>query len=355
MTDQPDPSAEEGRQADRLDAWLDGLAHGDPHPPPTLDPSLAAAVRRVHALADDSVAADIRRAGKAQRWEDLMRRQSRTAHPTVTPFPVATTMPPSAAPPVLVRAAVAQSRLRRWGGRSLGLVATLTLVLLVAASGLAVYLSAPQGGDEPTMLPAAAGATPEGADPLALQNPRVVIQSCDVEAMSLGELMGVLGAPTESGTPPPDTSALDLPLPDGAPVDQATGEALTQLTGHYIGCATFLEVAALSTDDGVYRMFSSTVYFPGRPNFTYLNGDFIVQAWQQRDVPRSFLNLVGQPSPFVLTELRQLSDGRVAGYLSRAYTVNAEGTHIGDDGGYAVFAQQDGTWLMDDFRPAPIG
>ena len=355
MTDQPDPSTGDARQIDRLDAFLDGLAHGDPHPPPDLDPSLAATVRHVHALGRESVAADTQRAGKAQRWEDLMHRQ--VARSAVTPFPLATTTPTSFAPlPVPLRPTAAPSRLRRWGGRSLGLVATLTLVLLVAASGLAVYLSAPQGGDDPTMLPAAFGATPEATNQAGSQNPRVLIGSCDVEAMSFDELMGVLAASSENGTPPPNTSPLELPLPDGAPVDRSTQESLTLLTGNYIGCWTSLEMAALSTDDGIYRLFTSTEYHPGRADFSFLSGDLVVQAWQHRAAVRSYNpSFIGQPGPFALTELRQLGDGRVAGYLSRSDTLDTDGTHIGDDGGYIVFAQQDGKWLIDDFRPAPTG
>lgn len=151
---------DESRQADRLDAFLDRLVGVNPAPSPNLDPWLAATARHVHELASDSVAADIRSGGKARRWEHLMQTPMKPS--VVTPFPLTRTLPPSTPMSIPPRPANRPSRLRRLGSGSVGLVATLTLVLLVAASSLAVYLSAPRGGDEPTMLPAAFGATPEG-------------------------------------------------------------------------------------------------------------------------------------------------------------------------------------------------
>lgn len=358
MTRHPDSPAGDARQSDRLDAFLDALAHGNPAMPPRdLDPTLATTVRHVHSLAGESVAADIRRAGKAQRWEDLMRHN--VAHATVTPFPTITlpssssSSAPAMAPP---RPAVQRSWLRRLGGQSLGLVATLTLVLLVATSGLAVYLSAPRGGDEPTMLPAAFGATPEGTPFAERQNPRVTIQRCDVVPMSFDAIMGILAVPIENRIQPPNTTQLTLPLPDGPPLDRLTEATLTLLTGTYLGCATYPEMAALRTDDGIYRLFTSEVSQHGSLEFGFLNGDLIAQAWLQRDdTGLSDLAPVGQPSPFVLTKFRQLADGRVAAYLSRSFSLDADGTLTTSSDGYIVFAQEDGRWLIDDFGPSAVG
>lgn len=49
------------------------------------------------------------------------------------------------------------SQSHRIGGRSLGLVATLTLVALVALSAFAVYLSAPPRDPSPTIMLAGVG------------------------------------------------------------------------------------------------------------------------------------------------------------------------------------------------------
>lgn len=355
MTNKPPLPTDDARQRDELDAFLDDLAHGNQASPPSLDPTLAATVRHIHDLASEQIAAHTRRAAKAHRWEDLMR--TNAVRSTLTPFPTTATLPRSSAPPPIpLRPAMPTFRLRRLGGQSLGLVATVTLVLLVAASSLALYLSAPQGDDDPTMLPAAFGATPSDTPSAGRQNPRVSIGVCDVTPMSFDDLMGVLAAPAENGTLPPDTSRLDLPLPDGTPVDQSTEETLTLLTGNYLGCATSLDIAAISTDDGIFRMLSLETYYPGRSDFHFLNGDLLVQAWQHRDDVRSSdLSFIGQPSPFVLTDMRQLADGRVAGYLSRSYSLDADGTLTASADGYIVFAQDDRQWLVDDFRPSLIG
>ena len=265
-------------------------------------------------------------------------------------------LPPSAPAPTLLRPVLRQSRLRRLGGQSLGLVATLTLILLLAASSLAVYLTAPQRGDEPTMMSAAYGATPTAGVAANASNPRVPTQPCDVVPRTFDEVMTVLARPLEDLTTPPDGSRLGLPLPDGSPVDAETVATLAKLTGTYVNCPSVLQLAALGTDDWIYRMFSTNATQVGFPENNALNGEFIVQAWLHRDgIDIRGGEATSQPSEYVLGDLRQLNDSRIAGYLSRSYTLAADGTVTTGKEGYVVFAEVNGRWLIDDFRAAPLG
>ena len=372
MTDQPYPSMDDARQADRLDAWLDGLAHGDPNPPINLDPSLATTVRHVHALAHEGVAADIRRADKAQRWEDLMR--SRIAQTTVTPFPMATTLLASSAPPpVPLPPAVSPSRLRRWGGRSLGLVATLTLVLLVAASGLAVYLSAP-GGGEPTILPAAFGgspaATPSNAnsdvDPAFIaEYPDLAVpylETCDVSPRTLEELTAILGAPIQpnrQGTPrlqllptiprptvPPsllgryDSDGLAA-TPVGTEVDRDIRLGITGLWGRYRSCDLSHETrrAAVYMSDGALL------------RLVYADGFNLEAISALSAEPRTGDRLprFNQPDQLYLANFRLIGADHVMADVLIERSNPQEGKRL-EVNAHVIFVHVNNIWLVDEIQ-----
>ena len=291
MTRQPSLPDDASRQAERLDAFLDGLAHSGPVLPPDLDPSLAATVRQFHALARQGTAADIRHAGKARRWEHLMQTPMKSS--VVTPFPSSRTLPPSAPMPVAPRPVNRPSRLRRLGSGTLGLVATLTLVLLLAASSLAVYLSAPQNGDEPTMLPAALGATPEetpvvmdsDVDPDFIDTyPDLIVPyltTCDGASRSLQYLSDVVSlsiqpnshaTPRLSQTSEQDRPALprtqfdylnhgtggaSLATPVGDTVDLQSQVAIADTWSRYRSCVVSNEwrrAAIFMSDDALIRL-----------------------------------------------------------------------------------------------------
>lgn len=369
MTNKPPLPADDPRQWDELDAFLDDLAHGNQASPPSLDPTLAVTVRHVHDLASEQIAADTRRAAKAHRWEDLMR--TNAARSTVTPFPTTATLPrSSASPPIPLRPVMSKSRLRRLGGQSLGLVATLTLVLLVAASSLALYLSAPQGGDDPTMLPAAFGASPEvtaTATPASTQPPpsdaaRVTAVECTVEPLEFEDVMSILSAPSadlpfdESYVESFNTNRLSRSsLASGAPVEQQTREELSHLYGAYLGCYLPLQQARIFSDAGLLRFYRTQ-------ESPLLTAQLYELLWldQQGDVsppggePAS-LDL-GRPGRSYLYDFRMIGLTRVGAYIALNQSNNPNGSPRYEEAGFVVFVPSaDGQWFIDEVRPVPAG
>ena len=378
MTSQPPLPAGDARQPDALDTFLDGLAVGQTRPPRDLDLTLAATVRHVHGLAHRSVAADLDldRTGKARRWEELMRHQHqhRIARSNATPVPATANLPPSSAPlPIPFRPVQRQSRLRRLGGQSLGLVATLTLVLLVAASSLAVYLTAPQGGNEPTMMSAAFGGSPEATpsgtqgmvsiDAFLARYPDLTIphlHTCDVEPRTLEDLSNVLGAPISPnslGTPRLGLSpewtvpaipasllpAIYTPDPLANPVDEIvnveTREAITQTWARYRSCELSHEdrrTAVFKTDDALLR----EIYGNGT-NHTAIS---LLSAEPRAD---NLLRILNQPDDMYLGSFRLINADHVMADILIPKSNQFEGQFLQL---YApvVFVQQDGMWLIDE-------
>ncbi len=362
MSNQPSLPADDARQRDELDAFLDGLAQGDPNPPPDLDPTLAATVRHVHALASEHVAADTRRAGKAQRWEDLMR--TNAARSVITSFPLSATLPRSSAPlPGPFRPVMPKSRLRRLGGQSLGLVATLTLVLLVAASSLALYLSAPPSWNDPTMLPAAVGATP-GTDAAYLaEHPDLTIPyltTCNGQPRSLADLSRILNVPLQpnrQGTPrlivdsndphpvAPTPSLLqsqpngDISTPVVTEAPAETRNAVTQTWGLYRSC----ELSHESRRSAVYMSDEALL------RLVYRNDVDLGAVAALAAEPRSpdHLPIFDQPADGVLAEFGITGMDRVTAtiYIERTYQ---DGTPRLELHGYVAFVRQNGVWLVDE-------
>ena len=145
---QPPPHPDDlrdARAADRLNTWLDGSSNHRLAGPPDLGP-IAAAIDRLSrtGLPDTAI-----RRHEDTLWETLMRPQTSTA-PAVVTSPVIS----GQSDPVAIRPSPA----RRSSSRVMGLVATLTLVVLISLSAVAVYLSSPRPGDEPELTLAAVGA-----------------------------------------------------------------------------------------------------------------------------------------------------------------------------------------------------
>ena len=372
MSNRPPLPADDARQRDELDAFLNGLTSGNPNFASGLDPTLTATVRYVHRLANDAVAADIRRAGKAHRWKDLMR--TNATRSTVTPFPTTATLPRSfAPPPIPLRPVMRQSRLRRLGGQSLGLVATLTLVLLVAASSLAVYLSAPQSADEPTMIAAAYGGSPE-ATPSSHQAmtpdasylaryPDLTIpylHTCDVQPRTLEDLSTVLSAPIQPnslGTPRLDLDpawtdpaipasllpATYTPDPLANPVevilDAETRGAITATWARYRSCELSHDdrrTAVFKTDDALLR----EIYGNGR-NCTAIS---LLSAEPRAD---NLLRILDQPDDMYLGSFRQIDSDHVMADILIPRS-NQFGERFLELYALVVFVQQDGEWLIDE-------
>ncbi len=362
MTNKPPLPADDPRQRDELDAFLDDLTHRNQASPPALDPTLAATVRHIHDLASEQIAADTRRAGKAHRWEDLM--HTNAVRSTLTPFPTTATLPRSSAPPPIpLRPAMPTSRLRRLGGQSLGLVATVTLVLLVAASSLALYLSAPPSRDNPTMLPAAYAATPETDDALLAEHPDLTVPyltTCTVQPRSIAYLSLVLDAPlqpnhqgtpeliVDSNDPHPvaPTPHLVRPEPDGGystpivtGVPDGERNAATQTWALYRSCELSHELRRAA----VYMSDSALLRLVYRDRVDL----YAVAALAAEPRSSDRLAIFDQPADEVLADFGIVGTDRITAtiFIERNYQ---DGTPRLELHGYVAFVRQNGIWLVDE-------
>lgn len=260
-TARPDPSTPgEDRQARLLDRYLDDLRHGG-DPPPDLDPALMRMARLVSDLAvvsSGSGKIDTQRTTKAQTWEALMRpAMTPSVTPVVIAFPVwpgATIPDPSEGTrPQRTTSRPARlhpsTRLQRWQGQSLGLVATLTLVALVTLSGLAVFLTAPRSDPAPTAMLAGVGdGTPDArsSDEVLLPN----VTTCAVEPRSYSQTLQLL-EPYLSGRFEPPAAYLDsrqvageAELPAGQRPAPATTDRIAAVWGDVSGLPAELRISS---------------------------------------------------------------------------------------------------------------
>lgn len=383
MTDDARRRGADGQQDEALDAFLNARARGNPSPRSDLDGSLVATVHRLQDLADATLRSNVSGADEARMWEALM-------HPTPRPRLLALSsthdgLSSGAAARMSVglanrsipggvetavtrivptRRAAPPSRLRRLGSRSLGLVATLTLVALIGLSGLAVYLSAPRDPEGNfTQIGGAVSSTP--AVDSVLQQPgdlvSVTATSCSVARADFDETMRVLAAPATdrsllpaslaSAIPPVDMwSATTYVLPQG---DNATNEQITaveQILGRVVVCSS-LQEASLYTSDGLVRLVYGS-------NYGY---SIVIGLWQddQAGAPRAMPSGLDVHPRFELYGFRVLDDQHVAAYieLPGGTVFSDPSTGLGreyypkfDQRGYIVIEQQpDGQWLIDDF------
>ena len=402
------PRPIDARQIDALNRYIDGLAQGiDPHAP-DLDPGLVAAVRAIHG--GDTIAAgpDPDRAGEDRLWRDLMQLRPRPELRALPRSPSATRLPPltgdTPRSPVMARRGPPRAigRLRHIDGRTLGMVATLTLVALVMLSALAVYLSAPDGTAPPTsiagigatmpdsQLPAAVAATPGvvgDAGPVPADAIRPIVQDCTVTSRTIDNVITTLARPyaeqTDTESPPradvdayahrpylvPNTLAADGeprgplvdPLPAGSTVDPDTIDELARLYGQWVGCGPSgrndqLAQSALYSDDGLIRYFWRDGLGPsgfelvglGKPPGDPYTGNLALAAGAspspgpQLGMAPEYIPVLGEPWNRWLWGFRALDDGRVA-----AYVANSDGASWGS---YPVtFAEMSGGQLINGY------
>lgn len=396
MTDRDDRRPLNGRQAEALDRYLDDRARGTPSVRTALDRPLVETVHRLQGLADATVATNLSDDDEAQTWETLMRMPvtpwlsrlpstgdgqtsdavPRMAGGTMTrddsgdgKQPAARIVPISRPSP--------PSRLRRFGSRSLGLVATLTLVSLLGLSGLALYLSAPRP-DVPDGHALLAAASPT-ADTAPADSQEVFYAPCDVTPRNYNELMAMLSARilvADSAVPPSlasESTALGIygpryHLPEGSTVSPDLRAELVGVLGSWTNCNPFLR-AALSTDDYLVRnalegpiagpmtffwwLYSHPSAVPLAPNRF---GEGVPPIPDPSDAE---LNPVGTSADVYAYGFRMLDQAHIAAYLASPL-VQVDGTGpvsvpVGppryEESGYVVFVRQpDGRWLVDEWH-----
>ena len=181
----PDHGGPDAPEREALNAWLDAMADGDPPPATDLDPDLRRAAEWLAGLYDTTIDAHLDPARQASTWRALLGSQPggvpdvaatsgsdgdgtpapREIHRTVrrgimrrstlapTPLPLNISAPP-ASEHAARHTTPTPSGWRLVGSRTMGVAATLLLVAMLAASGFAVYLTAPRHHtDEPSSHP----------------------------------------------------------------------------------------------------------------------------------------------------------------------------------------------------------
>jgi hypothetical protein len=227
----------------------------------------------------------------------------------------------------------------------LELVAALAIVSVLAAGYAAYTRGTPSGtgGGRPINLAFAQNATPEAATEFN--------ELCDVAPRTPEDLARVLA--DYDGTPIEPAVYLRAPddLPDGTPIDAGdrqpseTREAVDTVWSRYWHCdqaGLRLNAFALMTDDGVRRVFFRSSF---STNATW--GDPLptievpgATPVSPEEIKRS---MIDRP-PFPLGAGVILPDGRVVMLLETGTTTDELGPS-----GVAVFVQQNGAWLIDDF------
>lgn len=302
---------------------------------------------------------------------------------TIMPAPVPTFPGQSADRPVSIgRRPEPPSRgIRRVGRDSLGLVASLALVVLVAVSAFAVY-GGPSGGGEPTQFqgagpgPATAtvgsgqadvratdpvyGATDDGTEYV-----RIPWGDCtNVEPMAFDDAMElIVGEAYPFDSYPPlveiatssiTANALSLwsftRLPSGGEPDQSVIDAVVQTYSLYLGCQdTYLRRATLLTPKGLVRdafAMPGPYLTDGRPEGGYLSALWFDGQGRQTNDPDHF----GKLSFSYLYDFRLLPNGKVAAFLSDSQVPGQPDAlpTFYENAGYVLFAEHDGQWLIDE-------
>ena len=363
MTDHADRSVHDvspgDAQARLLDGFLDDLRTGAATPPLGLDPVLAQVARLAHDLGALPHPPATQRAAKARTWEHLMQPAMTSSviafpAPTTTERAVLSRHPSGPSftapiPPEPVRHRT-PSRLRRIGHRSLGLVATLTLVALVALSGLALYLSAPRSAPSPSSMRAGISvATPSASPDGSVLLPNRT--TCLVQPRDYDQTLALL-EPYLSGrseVPTPWLSAHQIPrqvaLPAGPAPDAATAAEIATVWGRYQGCQLSREYrrsASLFTDDGLVRYYLIT-----GGAIDHDPGLLAYEPVADADLPE-----LDEPSSRAMSDLRLFDDGhRAAAFISSGWTDPATpplANNIRRQFGHIFFVREGDRWLIDE-------
>lgn len=385
MTDHDDLGPDERRQARLLDGFLDDLPTGAAAPPPELDPGLSRIARLTYdfcAIPDQPAA---QRATKAQTWEKLMKPASPSS---VVTFPVSRLragFTPTGSRRGLAgsrwpvdREACASPRESSWshriGGRSLGLVATLTLVALVALSAFGVYLSAPPRDPPATIMAAGAnGGTPgtNGGTPGTSDGGDVLlpnITTCRVEPRDYAQTMELIEPylsgrsdapePYLDGKNVPPAKIVDgvpvpgrLELPPGTAPDHVITDQIASTWAIWQGCQRSHEYrrsASLFSDAGLvkYYVLGSNYYPPGSHVSNPGVDQLAREPLSNTDLPELDL-----PSTRAMTDLRLIGDDRAAAFISSGWTDPATPPVANDPQrrfGHIFFVRDGDRWLIDE-------
>ena len=176
-------------------------------------------------------------------------------------------------------------------------------------------------------------ATP-GASPVAGM-------TCDVEPRTADEILalwyGPDGAPIGTwATPVAEDEAMEITVPIGEPVDAATTEAITAAVQQVFACfdaGNFL---------GAYALFSDNLVasFGPEPGTTFEDAQAFVNAPAEPAPPEEHTEIVRVANAMVL------ADGRVAAFVVERYAG-------ADSISFAIFAEEDGAWLVDEVIEFP--
>ncbi|HEV2526988.1 MAG TPA: hypothetical protein VGT61_00840 [Thermomicrobiales bacterium] len=373
-------------QSGLLDRYLDDLAAARGNqPPPALDRTLS---NVADLIIDRNVIheAPAQPSRKARTWAALMEpaTPARPGSATMQGVPSlaarrAGTLQPVSSP------THRPTPLRRSGSRAMGMVATLTLVLLVGLSGVAVWLTAPhpepttialfgeRGDGTPTPLPTHAWSIyPNDIPPTIAVPAQDILMSnlvpCDVQPRDRDQILLLIG-PYLTGEvePPPSALAMGrswlatptaempyppLALPVGERPDAATIEQITDLWAIWLGCQQFEEVrraASLVTDDGLIRYYLRDQEIASQlPSSTVSRLDLLDrEPGAAGAIPR-----VSRPAQIALIGLRMLDADHAVALVS-GYLLESPPTSTGQAGGYVIFERTNGNWLIDDL-PAQL-
>lgn len=270
--------------------------------------------------------------------------------------------------------------------RPYGVIATLVLVLLVAASAVALRLTAPGGEDQPTSLAGAVAATAT-ADPATRPAPtaplgaasdqaapvygtapdgtnylRVPYADCDsVSPRGFDEVMGiVVGEDYPFDSYPPaveialvrgDTGGYTFgAIPGGTSPPQEAIDAAVQAYAVYLGCDDMaLHQASAMTAEGLARRAYAVPN--AQPWDGEVSGSYLRSLWQDgQGLTAPDEDHLGELAPVYLYEFRLLEDGRLLAFMSVArggYTSD-ELPAFNTNMGYVLFAERDGQWLIDE-------
>lgn len=394
MTDRDDRRPPDDRKDEALDTFLNARARGNPSPQTELDGPLIETVHRLQDLADVALAANVSAADEAWTWEALTRTRTTSRLVGLPPavaigdsgpvwLPIGTLVQPAdpgrprLAKVIPISRSAPPSWLRRFGSRSLGLVATLTLVALVGLSGLALYLSAPRP-DGPGGHALLAGASPT-VDTAPADSQEVFYAPCDVTPRDYDQLMARVSSrilvpdPTvpsslagESG--PFGPSGPRYRLPEGGAVSLDVRTELVGVLGSWTNCTLFLRTA-LSTDDYLVRnalegpgsgvvTFSWWLY--SHPSAVPLASNRFEEGVPPIPDPGdSELNPVGTSADVVAYGFRMLDEDHIVAYLASPH-LEADGpgsvlVPVGppryEESSYVAFVRQpDGHWLIDELH-----
>ena len=250
------------------------------------------------------------------------------------------------------------SALRRAGSRTLGLVATLTLVLLVGLGGIGVYLTAPRdGGDQPSAV--AGLSTPTNSFPREIPADllTVPLRTCDTPEADYDTTMrSLLQTSSEdvkaarADTVAVEDTSRSYPvaryrLPEGTPPSGEDVELVVDIYGRYQACSSLGRVAA-ATDDFLLRQA-----FSGNQASSFYLNLWATQAGEPGRLDDSTFS-------YSIYGIRRVDGSHLAAYLAPiGYTTfDPESGGIYDSGrptydqtGYVVIERQaDGRWLVDD-------